>query len=85
MLLRRTALALAVLASAAAAAVLGFAALLFAQGFAGAGDPQSVAALAFPMALLVVIVAGLPAALVCAAAWAGYAAATRRSRQPSGR
>jgi hypothetical protein len=37
------------------------------------------------MALLVVIVAGLPAALVCAAAWAGYAAATRRSRQPSGR
>lgn len=85
MLLRRTALALAVLASAAVAAVLGFAVLLFAQSFSGGGDPQSVAALAFPMALLVVIVAGLPAALACAAAWAGYAAAARRSRQLSGR
>jgi ABC-type polysaccharide/polyol phosphate export permease len=80
-LLRRTALALAVAASAAVAAVLGFAVSLFAQGYSGGSDPQSVAALAFPMAILVVIVAGLPAALVCAVAWVSYAAAARRSRQ----
>lgn len=79
-LLPAAALALAVLASAAVAAVLGFAVSLFAQGYSGGGDPQSVAALAFPMALLVVIVAGLPAALVCAVAWVSYAAAARRSR-----
>jgi hypothetical protein len=81
-LLRWALLAFAVLASAAVVAVLGFAVYLFAQGYSGGSDPQSVAALAFPLSFLVVIVVGLPVALICALAWAGYFAAARRSRRP---
>ncbi len=83
-LLRRALLAFAVLASAAAAAVAGFAVYLFAEGYSGGSNPQSVAPLAFPLSFLVVIVTGLPAALVCVVAWASYFAAARRSRQSSG-
>jgi drug/metabolite transporter (DMT)-like permease len=83
-LLRRALLAFAVLASAAVAAVLGFAVLLFAEGYSGGSNPQSVAALAFPLSFLVVIIVGLPAALVCAVAWASYFAVVRRSRQSPG-
>jgi uncharacterized membrane protein YjgN (DUF898 family) len=82
-LLRWALLAFAVLASAAVAAVLAFAVYLFAQGYSGGSNPQSVAPLAFPLSFLVLIVAGLPAALVCAVAWVSYLAAARRSRQPS--
>jgi hypothetical protein len=81
-LLRRALLAFAVLASAAAAAVVGFAAYLFTEGYSGGGDPQSVAPLAFPLAFLILAVVGLPAAVVCAASWTGYLAASRKSRQP---
>jgi hypothetical protein len=83
-LLRRVLLAFAMLASAAVAAVAGFAAYLFAQGYSGDGNPQSVAPLAFPLAFLVLIVAGLPAALVCAAAWAGHSSVARKSRRSIG-
>jgi drug/metabolite transporter (DMT)-like permease len=79
-LLRRVLLGLAVLA---AAAVVGFAVYLFIQGYPGGGNPQSIAALAFPIALGVLTVVGLPVALVCAATWAGYFSAARRSRQLS--
>jgi hypothetical protein len=79
---RSALLAFAVLASPAAAAVLGFAVYLFAEGYLGGSNPQSIAPLAFPLSFLVLIVAGLPAALVCAVAWAGYAAVARKSRQP---
>jgi hypothetical protein len=41
------------------------------------------APLAIPLSFLVVIVAGLPAALICALAWVSYVAAARRSRLPS--
>jgi hypothetical protein len=79
-LLRRSLLALAVLVSAAAAAVVVFAAYLFTEGYSGGGNPQSVAPLAFPLAFLVLVVAGLPVTLLCAASWIGYLAAARRSR-----
>jgi hypothetical protein len=79
-LLRRALLALAVLVSAAAAAVLVFAASLFTEGYSDGGSPQSVAALAFPLAFLVLAIVGLPVALACAASWIGYLAAARRSR-----
>jgi hypothetical protein len=81
-LLRRALLAFSVLASAAAAAVLVFAAYLFTEGYSGGGNPQSVAPLAFPLAFLILAVVGLPAAVVCAASWTGYLAASRKSRQP---
>ncbi len=84
MLARRALLVLAVLASAAVAAVAGFAVYLFAEGYSGGSNPQSVAPLAFPLSFLVLIVAGLPAALVCAVSWASYAAVARRSRRASG-
>jgi hypothetical protein len=81
-LLRWALLALAVLASAAAAVVVGFAGYLIIEGYSG-GGAQSVAPLAFPIAFLVLAVAGLPVAAVCAATWTGYLAAARKSRQPS--
>ena len=80
MLLRRALLALAVFVSAAAAAVLGFAAYLFTEGYSGGGSPQSVSALAFPLAFLVLAIVGLPVVVACAASWIGYLAAVRRSR-----
>ncbi len=83
-MLRRALLAFAVMASAAVAAVLGFAVYLFAGGYSGGSNPQSAAPLAFPLSFLVVIVAGVPAALVCVVAWASYFATARRSRRPSG-
>jgi len=80
-LLRRALLAFAVLTSAAAAA--GFAAYLFTEGYSGGGDPQSVAPLAFPIALLIMAVVGVPVALACAASWAGYLTAARKAKLPS--
>jgi drug/metabolite transporter (DMT)-like permease len=79
-LLRRALLAFAVLASAAVATVAGFAVYLFTEGYSGGNNPQSAAPLAFPLSFLVLIVVGLPAALACAAAWAGYSAVARKSR-----
>jgi hypothetical protein len=78
-LLRRVLLGVAVLASASVATVLGFAVYMFAEGYSGGSSPHGVASLAFPMSFLVVIFAGLPCALVCALAWAGYFAAARRT------
>jgi hypothetical protein len=80
-LLRRALLALALLVSAAAAVVLGFAVYLFIAGYSGGGGPQSVAPLAFPIALGIFALVGLPVALACAGSWIGYFAAARRSRQ----
>jgi len=86
-LLRRALLAFAVLtsasAAAAAAAAAGFAAYLFTEGYSGGGDPQSVAPLAFPIALLIMAVVGVPVALACAASWAGYLTAARKAKLPS--
>jgi hypothetical protein len=81
-LLRRALLGFSVLASAAAATVVGFAAYLFTEGYSGGGDPQSVAPLLFPLAFLILAVVGLPMAVICAASWTGYLAASRKSRQP---
>jgi len=78
---QRALLGFAVLASAAAAVVFGFALYLFAAGYSGGSNPESISALAFPLSLLVMTVVGLPAALVCALAWAGYLAAARRTRR----
>jgi drug/metabolite transporter (DMT)-like permease len=80
-LLRGALLALSVLASAAVVAVAGFAVYLVAEGYSGGSDPQSVAPLAFPLSFLVLVIAGLPASVVCAAAWAGYSAVARKSRR----
>ena len=77
MLLRRVLLGFSVLTSAAVAAVAGFTACLFSEGYSSGGDPQSVTPLAFPLSLLVLLVAGLPATLACAATWAGYFAVAR--------
>jgi hypothetical protein len=42
-----------------------------------------LAPLGFLLSYLVLVVAGLPASVVCAAAWAGYSAVARKSRQSS--
>ena len=81
MLLRRTLLALAVLTTAATAVVIGFAANLLVQGYSGSNDPQSVSALAIPLAFIILGAAGLPLTLASAGAWAGYLTAARKHRQ----
>jgi hypothetical protein len=78
-LLRNALLVIAVMASAAVAGVAGLAVYLFVMGYFGASNAQGVAALAFPLAFLVLIVAGIPAALICAVAWAGFMAANRKT------
>jgi hypothetical protein len=80
-LLRGALLTFAVLTSVVAAVVVGFAAYLFAEGYSGGSSQQSVAALAFPLAFLILAVAGLPLTLACAVSWAGYLSAARKNRQ----
>jgi hypothetical protein len=80
-LLRGTLLASGVLTAAAAAGTVGFAAYLFAEGYSGGSSQQSVAPLAFPLALLILAVVGMPLTLACALSWAGYRAAARKNRQ----
>jgi hypothetical protein len=48
------------------------------ESYTGPSGPQSLSGLAFLLAVVVLGVAGLPAAVTCALAWAGYAAAARR-------
>ncbi len=79
--LRWALLGFAVLVSAATAVVFGFAVYLFAAGYSGGNNPESVAPLAIPLSFLVWVFVGVPAALVCALAWAGYFAAVRRVRR----
>ena len=76
--LRRVVFGFAVLASAAEAALLGYAAFLFAWGYSGGSDPASPDPLVIPFAILLVLVVGLPIALVCGVSWAGYFAMARR-------
>ena len=75
-------LALSVLASAAVAVILGFVVYLFVGGYSGGSSPASVAPALFPVAILLFIVAGLPAMLVCGLLWAGYARSTRPRGRP---
>jgi hypothetical protein len=76
--LRRVVFGFAVLASAAETAVLGYAAFLFAWGYFGGNNSTSPDPLLIPFAFLMVLVVGLPIALVCAMTWAGYFAMARR-------
>jgi hypothetical protein len=84
LLLNRTLLVLAVLASAATVAILGFLVDLFIAGYSGGNDPTSVAPLAFPVAILGFVIAGIPALVISALLWLTYAAsrgARARARQ----
>jgi drug/metabolite transporter (DMT)-like permease len=80
-LLRRTLLTLAVLTSAAAAVVVGYAAAVFVSGYDGGNDPESLTAIAFPIAMLIFGIAGVPLIFASAASWVGYSAVARKSRQ----
>jgi hypothetical protein len=82
-LLRWALLGLAVLASAAVVVLFGYVVYTFAYGYSGGDNPESIAPLAIPLSILVWIFVGVPVALVCALAWAGYAAVARRCRRPS--
>lgn len=73
-LLNRTLLVLAVVASAATVVLIGFLVNLFMQGYSGGNDPTSVAPLAFPIALFFFLIAGIPGVLISALLWLGYTA-----------
>jgi hypothetical protein len=79
--LRWVTFAFALLMSAAAVAAAAFAVSLLVTGFSGGSNPESINALAIPIAV-VVILAGAPVALVCALAWLAYSKVTRRARPP---
>jgi hypothetical protein len=74
---RKVLLVVAVLVSAATAVVVGFAMYLFVEAYAGGS--QSLGGLAFVLGCAVLVVAGLPGGVASGLAWAGYAAAARRS------
>jgi hypothetical protein len=74
LLLNRTLLVLAVIASAATAVIIGFLINLFIAGYSGGNDPTSVAPLAFPIAILGFVIAGVPAMAISALLWLTYAA-----------
>jgi hypothetical protein len=73
-------LVLSVLASAAVAAILGFVVYLFVGGYSGGSSSTSVTPVLFPIAILLFVVAGLPAMLICGLLWAGYSRSSRRQR-----
>ena len=76
-------LVLSVLASAAVATIMGFVVYLFIGGYSGGDSPTNIAPVLFPIAILLFLVAGLPAMLICALLWAGFSRSSRR-RSASG-
>ena len=82
--LRWVLFAFALLTSAGAVAVAAFAVSLLVTGFSGGSNPESINALAIPIAF-VVIIAGAPVALVCALTWVAYFKVKRSSRLPQPR
>jgi hypothetical protein len=74
LLLNRALLVLAVLASAATVVILGFLVNLFIQGYSGGNDPTSIAPLAFPIAILGFVIAGIPALVISTLLWLAYTA-----------
>ena len=84
LLLNRTLLVLAIVASAATVVIIGFLINLFVQGYSGGNDPTSVAPLAFPIAIALFLIAGVPGLLISALLWLAYTAsnvARARSHQ----
>jgi len=78
--LSRVMLVLSVLASAVVAVLLALVLYLFIGGYSGGSSPTNIAPVLIPVALLLLIVAGPPAVLLCGLLWAGY----RRSRRRHG-
>jgi hypothetical protein len=50
---------------------------LLAVRYPGGNNPASIAPLAFPIALLFVVIAGIPALRICALPWLACTASTR--------
>ncbi|HEY2508042.1 MAG TPA: hypothetical protein VGI58_16120 [Streptosporangiaceae bacterium] len=70
-------LGLAVLASAGFVVVLGVVIFLFVSGYSGPNDPTSFGGL-FPLAIGLFLLAGVPAGMLTAVLWAGFAFSLRR-------
>jgi hypothetical protein len=77
--LRRVLLALSALSTVGVMVILGFLVSLFISGYSGGSNPESVAPLAFPVAMLGFVIAGVPAIVISAVLWAAYVAARRRA------
>jgi hypothetical protein len=80
-LLSRVLLVLSALASVVVAAIVGLIVYLLVESYSGGSSPTSIAPLAFPVALVLFLIAGLPAMGICAALWIAYGASVpRRAR-----
>jgi hypothetical protein len=71
-------LGLSVLATGAAIVLFCYLINLWVAGYSGGGNPTSISALAFPLAMLVFLVFETPAVIVSGLFWVAYRAAIRR-------
>ena len=69
---------LAVLATAGVAAIIGLVIYFFIGGYSGGNSPTNIAPVLFPIALGLFVFVGLPAILICALLWIGFAWSSRR-------
>ena len=81
-LLSKILLVLSLLASLGVVVIVLFVGYLFIGGYSGGNNPTSINALLFPIALLVLVFAGVPSMLVCGLLWGGYAVSRRRGPRP---
>jgi hypothetical protein len=72
-------LGLSVLATGAAIVLFCYLINLWVAGYSGGGNPASISALAFPLAMLVFLVFEIPAVIVSGLFWVAYRAASARS------
>ena len=70
---------LSVLSTAGVVVILGVLVSLFLSGYSGGSTPESVAPLAFPVAMLGFAIAGVPAIVICAVLRAAHLADQRRA------
>ena len=76
--LSRALLVLSVAASAAVAVIVAFVVYLFIGGYSGGSSPTSVTPVLFPIGILLLVLVGLPSALICGLLWSGYSLSRRR-------
>ncbi|HTZ90782.1 MAG TPA: hypothetical protein VMB74_00180 [Streptosporangiaceae bacterium] len=83
--LSRILLVLSALASLAVVLIFLVFVYLIVGGYSGGNNPTSVNGLLFPVAVLLMGVAGIPATLICALLWTGYSYSRRQGgrRSPS--
>jgi hypothetical protein len=69
---------LAVFASAGVAVVMAFVVDLMVGSYSGGANPTGIGPALFPLAIVLLVVAGVPAVLLCTLLWLSFASSMRR-------